>query len=88
MPPDAFKSVEYIDPIVPDGMADAEVITSAEGATTSERTTDLTCAGLAESETEAVKDAVPLTVGVPAINPVVEPRLSPAGRVPEVMDHV
>jgi hypothetical protein len=36
----------------------------------------------------AVKLDVPLAVGVPEIRPVLEARLSPAGRLPEVMDQV
>jgi hypothetical protein len=73
---------------VPEGSVEAEEITSAEGETRSERAADVVCAGLAESVTEAVKAAVPVEIGVPEINPVDEARLSPAGRLPEVMDHV
>ena len=58
------------------------------GATTRESVTDLVCAGFAESETDAVKVAAPLTVGVPEINPVLEARPSPAGRSPETIDQV
>jgi hypothetical protein len=58
------------------------------GATTSARLTDLVCAWLAESETVAVKVAVPLADGVPEINPVAEATLTPAGSAPMVMDQV
>ena len=40
------------------------------------------------SLTETVKFTVPVTVGVPEIVPVVAARVSPAGRLPEVIDHV
>jgi hypothetical protein len=35
-----------------------------------------------------VKLKVPVAVGVPETRPVVAPRLSPAGRLPEVMDQL
>lgn len=40
------------------------------------------------SLTVAVKFDVPVPVGVPEIMPLVGARLSPAGRLPEVIDHV
>ena len=40
------------------------------------------------SLTVAVKLDVPLVVGVPEMIPVVAARVSPAGRLPEVIDHV
>jgi hypothetical protein len=40
------------------------------------------------SLTVAVKLDVPLVVGVPEIMPVVAARVSPAGRLPEVIDQV
>jgi len=48
----------------------------------------LVCAGLAESETVAVKSKVPLAVGVPETTPVAAPRLRPDGRLPVVTDHM
>jgi hypothetical protein len=42
--------------------------------------------GLLESITPTVNDAWPLPVGVPEITPLVEPRLSPSGRDPSVME--
>jgi hypothetical protein len=55
---------------------------------TIERATDLVCAGLSASVTVAVRLNVPLAVGVPETAPVVVPRLSPAGRAPEVIDQL
>jgi hypothetical protein len=40
------------------------------------------------SLTDAVKLNVPLVVGVPEMMPVVAARVSPAGSVPVVIDHV
>jgi hypothetical protein len=40
------------------------------------------------SVTVAVKFEVPVAVGVPEMVPLVAARVSPAGRLPEVMDHV
>jgi hypothetical protein len=40
------------------------------------------------SLTVAVKLYVPPVVGVPEMMPVVAARVSPAGRLPEVIDHV
>jgi hypothetical protein len=49
---------------------------------------DLVWAGLLLSFTVAVKLEVPVAVGVPEMVPVVAARLSPAGRLPELIDHV
>jgi len=49
---------------------------------------DLVCAGLDASATVAVTVKVPEVVGVPETRPVVPPRLSPAGRLPAVMDQL
>lgn len=86
MPPFAARPVEYATPCVPEGRLDVVIARAALGATTIERLTDLVCAGLSASATVAVKLDVPLVVGVPEIKPVLEDRLSPAGRLPEVMD--
>ena len=40
------------------------------------------------SVTVAVKFDVPLVDGVPEIVPLVAARVSPAGRLPDVIDHV
>jgi hypothetical protein len=53
-----------------------------------ERLTDFDCAGFSASVTVAVKLAVPLEVGVPAMTPVAGTRVIPAGRWPVVMDQV
>ena len=57
-------------------------------ATVIEVAADGVWAGLLLSLTVALKLDVPLAVGVPEITPVVAARLSPAGRLPEVIDHV
>jgi hypothetical protein len=49
---------------------------------------DFVWTGLLLSLTLAVKVDIPLTVGVPEIVPVVDARVSPAGRLPDVIDHV
>jgi hypothetical protein len=54
----------------------------------SDTTADALCAGLAESETFTVKLKFPLEVGVPVIKPVEATSASPAGRLPDVIDHV
>jgi hypothetical protein len=71
--------------LVPEGSV--EVVTvNRFGATASVIAIDFVCAGLLLSVTVAVKLKVPLTVGVPEITPLV--RLTPDGRLPEVIDHV
>jgi hypothetical protein len=72
---------------VPEGR-DVVVMSSAGGAMTSETEVDAVCAGLEESVMVAVKLKVPFAVGVPEITPVLAARLSPAGRLPEVIDQV
>jgi len=57
-------------------------------ATTSERLTDLVFAGLPASMTLTVNLLVPVAVGVPEISPVLAVSVSPAGRLPDVMDQV
>ena len=46
------------------------------------------CADEAESLTVTLTVKLPLAVGVPETTPVVAPRLSPAGRLPPVIDQV
>ena len=60
----------------------------AGAATAIESATDLLCAGLPASVTVTVKLDVPLELGVPVIRPVPPFRLSPAGRLPAVIDQV
>jgi hypothetical protein len=72
---------------VPEGKLEV-VIARAGAATTSERVTDLFCAGLDTSTTLKVRLEVPLAVGVPEIRPVLAAKARPAGRVPLVMDQV
>lgn len=87
MPPVACRRLAYAVPFVPDGTVDV-LNTRGMGATTSERVTDLACAGLDESTTLKVKLEVLLAVGVPEMTPVAGARLSPEGRAPLVMDQV
>jgi hypothetical protein len=51
-------------------------------------TADFVCTGLLLSVTVKVKVDIPLSVGVPEIVPVVDAKVSPAGRLPEVIDQV
>jgi hypothetical protein len=60
----------------------------AAAATTIEVATDLVWTGEPLSLTVAVKLEVPLVVGVPEMMPVVAAKVSPAGRLPEVIDQV
>jgi hypothetical protein len=73
--------------LLPEGNAEA-VITNAGGAMVSDVEVDLLCTELLLSETVAVKLKVPLTVGVPERRPVLAARLRPAGKLPEVIDHL
>lgn len=73
--------------MVPEGSDDVAIVRAA-GATTSDRVTDLLCAGLDESTTLKAKLVLLLAVGVPEIIPVDAARLSPDGSAPEVRDHV
>ena len=66
---------------------DDVVIASGKGAMTSERVTDLVCAGLDESVTVKVGLVVLLAVGVPEMTPVVVEKARPVGREP-VMDQL
>lgn len=86
MPPVADMGLEYAVLTVAAG-SEAEIV-NAGGAMTIERETDLLCVGLPASVTVAVKVAVPVPVGVPEIRPVLPARVSPAGRLPEVIDQV
>jgi hypothetical protein len=72
---------------VPAGSTD-EVIVKVEGATVSDRVTDLDWAGEPASWTDTPGEKFPLPVGVPEIRPVVLFRLSPAGSAPEEIDQV
>ena len=49
---------------------------------------DFVCAGLPPSVTVTVKGVVPVVVGVPEITPVAGARVNPAGKLPELIDHV
>ena len=72
---------------MPVGKAET-VIANAGAVMMIESGIDLVCAGLDASATVAVTLKVPVTVGVPETRPVVAPRLSPAGRLPAVMDQL
>jgi hypothetical protein len=64
------------------------VIVRVAGAITIDRETDFVWAGLSASVTVAVRLAVPAAVGVPEMIPVDAAKLSPAGRLPALIDHV
>ena len=49
---------------------------------------DAFCAGLSASVTATVKMNAPVSVGVPETIPVAFARLSPGGRLPEMIDQV
>jgi len=87
VPPFACSTVEYCELTVPEGRLEVPIARPA-GAMAIDNVTDLVCAGLSESATEAVKLAVPLAVGVPEIRPVDVFRLRPAGILPETKDQV
>jgi hypothetical protein len=63
------------------------VIDSPVAETVIDSCAEAICAGDPLSFTPIVNFAVPVAVGVPEITPVLE-RLSPAGRLPEAIDHV
>jgi hypothetical protein len=85
VPPLVCSTAEYCEPAVPEGRLEV-VIASDRGAMAIDKVTDLVCAGLSESATDAVKLAVPLAVGTPEIRPVEVFRLSPAGMLPVTKD--
>ena len=62
------------------------VIVRVEGAMTTDSCAVFVWAGFPASLTFAVKLKVPLAVGVPEMMPVAGDRLSPAGRLPDVID--
>ena len=87
LPPVAVIGAEYATPSVPEGNAPVVMI-SGEGAMTNEIVADLVWTGLEESVTVAVTFTVIAVVGVPEMMPVLVARVSPAGRLPEVMDQL
>ena len=88
VPPVAASVVEYAVPTVPLGN-DEVVIDRVAGAIVRLSVADLVCAGLLESVAVKVSEvAVAVAVGVPLIRPVEPFRVSPAGSVPLVNDHV
>jgi len=87
VPPVDCRVSEYELPLVADGSAEVVMARVAE-AMVMEVATDFVWTGLPLSLTDAVKLKVPPAVGVPEITPVVGARVSPAGRLPEVIDQV
>jgi hypothetical protein len=87
VPPLACSMFEYLVPLVPEDKDDV-VIARATGATASVRETDFVCTGLDESVTLNVNLVELFVVGCPEMIPVDAARLSPAGRLPEEIDHV
>ena len=65
-----------------------DVIASTFGAIAIDVATDFVCTGLPLSLTATVKLKVPLVVGVPEITPLEAARVSPAGKLPALIDHV
>jgi hypothetical protein len=57
-------------------------------AITSERVDEMVWAGFDASLTVTVTGKLPFSVGVPEMRPVLAARLSPAGRLPEVIDQL
>ena len=72
---------------VPEASVD-EVIVSCVDPIVIDVAADLACAGLLLSLTVTVKLEVPFAVGVPEMMPLPAARVNPAGRLPEVTDHV
>lgn len=64
------------------------MIVSGVGAITIENVANLLSTMLPLSVTRAVKMLVPGPVGVPDITPLAALRTSPAGSIPEIIDHV
>jgi hypothetical protein len=81
VPPVADMGLEYAVFAVPAG-SEAEIVNAggAAAATTSDRGTDLVCAGLDESVTVKVGLVVLLVVGFPERIPVAVARPRPVGR--------
>jgi hypothetical protein len=65
-----------------------EATASVFAATTIEVAADFVCAGLPLSLTVTVKFEVPFVVGVPEITPLEAASVSPAGKLPALIDHV
>jgi hypothetical protein len=67
-----------------------EAIESGVPAATMEKETLVVnvCGVVAESVTVTAMGKLPLAAGVPEIRPVFAARLSPAAKLPEVIDHV
>jgi hypothetical protein len=87
VPPFAVMGFEYAVPTAPEGSV--ALIANAGGAvvvTAIESWTDFVCTGLPVSVAFAVKLAVPVAVGVPEMTPDADASVSPAGRLPAVID--
>lgn len=89
MPPVALSVVLYAWLGTPAG-SDVVPIVRADPACTTVRLTlaDAVCAGEPASLAATTKEKVPFPVGFPEITPVDAARLRPAGRLPELIDHV
>jgi len=74
-------------PDVPEANDEVE-IASCVDAIAMDSEVDLVCTGLLLSLTLTVNVKDPLAVGFPEITPVAPANVSPAGRLPEVMDHL
>jgi hypothetical protein len=86
VPPLATSVCEYAAPEAPEASDEVEIVSCVD-ATVIDSEADLVCTGLPLSLTLTVKVDVPLAVGFPEITPP-ELSVNPAGRLPEVIDHL
>jgi hypothetical protein len=77
----------YAVPTITEGSTEAAIVNGG-AATKIVMEAELACPGLLLSFTIAVNIAAPLTLGTPEIVPVEELSASPAGRLPEAIDHL
>jgi hypothetical protein len=86
--PDGSAEVAIVSAVAPMGATGGAGPTGVADPTTTAVVAEATCDGLLLSVTVAVKVVVPLVVGMPVTAPVDAVRVSPAGSLPEVIDHV
>jgi hypothetical protein len=89
VPPVAFSVVLYAWFGTPPGSAVVLIARAAPACTTKRVTVALAvCAGEPASLTDTPNEKFPFPVGFPEMIPVEATRLRPAGRLPELIDHV
>jgi hypothetical protein len=86
LPPVALKDAVYSVPTWPPASV-PELMLNGVVETVIDSCTDAVCAGDPLSLTDTVNVALPAAVSVPEITPL-DKSVSPAGRFPEVTDHV